>query len=835
MQPLAPRVPVPGDVIAAKFRVERVLGVGGMGVVVAAHHMQLERLVAIKFMRDDAAQDAQAVGRFLREARAAVALTNEHVAKVLDVGTLESGAPYMVMEYLSGEDLDQLLRREGRLSVSAATDALLQACEAIAEAHSLGIVHRDLKPANLFATTRADGSRLVKVLDFGISKATTVGATAAEAAQLTSTGMVMGSPMYMSPEQVRSAKGVDARSDIWSLGVILYELLAGVAPFVGETLGDMLVKITSEAPPSLQLHRPEVPAELAAAVHQCLERRLDARIQNVAELATRLVPFAPREAALSAERILRLAGRSSGISGGSPVVSSSAHTVSPETSPARSAQPPAAPWATESPWLQSGQTETRPPSRSWIGVVLGVGLLVFGAGGVTLGYVLHKQSAPAASVSGPPPAPAVLSSSRPGGATSGSAVAPPSAASSLVAPRPAVAEGASPPPTTSAATATAAASATNRPAGGVPPRTKNAPRTGPSLVPGRLPLLQHPPERTTMTTSDNDPPRARAVAASLALFLGVPLLTCVAPATAHAQDEAAARSLFSDGRKLMKAGHYDQACSKFEAAKKLYTSSGLLLNLADCHEHLNRTASAWAEFGDAAFAASGSGRGGDEAEAKKRQAALEPKLTRIAIRVASPAKDEVVRRDGAQVDRAAWESPIPVDPGQHTVTAEAPSHTSWSATIAATEAGKTVTVEVPALVEVPQADAKASPAAGSGAVADAASAGSDGSSGQPRGKTQRTVGLVVGGAGLVAMGASGVLGLMAKSQYDTATGENGPARHTDSVNAGNLADVASVVLIAGGVVTAAGLVVWLTAPKAHTAPLAVGTSGSSVFLTGSFE
>jgi hypothetical protein len=311
------------------------------------------------------------------------------------------------------------------------------------------------------------------------------------------------------------------------------------------------------------------------------------------------------------------------------------------------------------------------------------------------------------------------------------------------------------------------------------------------------------------------------------LRLGVAVVAClgIAPVTAHAQDEAAARALFSDGRRLMKGGHYEEACAKFEAAKKLYTSSGLLLNLADCHEHVNRTASAWAEFGDAAFAASSSGRGTDEAEAKRRQAALEPKLTRVAIRVNAPVQDEVVRRDGAPIDRAAWESAIPVDPGQHTLTAEATGHTPWSTTINATEPGKTVTIEVPALAEVPHTDTKISDAAPTAPVEAPPS-------GPPPGKTQRTIGIVVGGAGIVAMGVSGVLGLMAKSQYDTATGETGSARHTDSVSASNLADVASVVLVAGAVATAAGAVLWLTAPRA---PVAVGTNGTGVILAGSFQ
>src|SRR5258708_18125704 len=190
-------VPAPGDVVASKYEVEKVLGVGGMGVVLAARHVQLGQRVAIKFMRLEAAREANAVNRFLREARAAVALSSEHVTKVLDVGTLESGAPYMVMEYLAGADLGEVLRQNGPLTVVWAVTSVLQACEAIAEAHVLGIIHRDLKPSNLFVTKRRDGTPLVKVLDFGISKTVEFN-TAGVQENLTASGLMIGAPWYMS-------------------------------------------------------------------------------------------------------------------------------------------------------------------------------------------------------------------------------------------------------------------------------------------------------------------------------------------------------------------------------------------------------------------------------------------------------------------------------------------------------------------------------------------------------------------------------------------------------------------------------------------------------------
>src|SRR6266545_1957947 len=186
----------PGDTLAGRYRVERVIGMGGMGVVVAARHLELHHLVAIKFLLPDVLENQDAVGRFTREARAAVRIQNDHVARVTDVGTLDNGAPYMVMEYLDGADLEQFARTRGPLSIEDCTDFVLQACEAIAEAHGLGIVHRDLKPANLFLVQRPDGSRIIKVLDFGISKVTGAGNSVAP------TTAMLGSPPYMSPEQL---------------------------------------------------------------------------------------------------------------------------------------------------------------------------------------------------------------------------------------------------------------------------------------------------------------------------------------------------------------------------------------------------------------------------------------------------------------------------------------------------------------------------------------------------------------------------------------------------------------------------------------------------------
>jgi serine/threonine-protein kinase len=291
----------PGDVLAGKYRIERVLGAGGMGVVVAAMHLQLEQRVAIKFLLPEEAEKVDAAARFAREARAAAKIQSEHVARVLDVASSESGIPYMVMEYLEGKDLESTMQEQGRLPIENAVDYVLQALEALAEAHVAGIVHRDLKPANIFLARRADGSSVVKILDFGISKI-----SRGKEPGLTTTSSPLGSPLYMSPEQLTSAKGIDARTDIWSLGVILQELIVGEGPFAADQLPELIAMILAVPPVSMRLRRPEVPPELEAVVHRCLEKEPQARFANVGELARALQPFAPSRSLVSIERVLRV-------------------------------------------------------------------------------------------------------------------------------------------------------------------------------------------------------------------------------------------------------------------------------------------------------------------------------------------------------------------------------------------------------------------------------------------------------------------------------------------------------------------------------------------------
>ncbi len=273
----------PGTVISGKYRVDSILGRGAMGVVVAATHLELREAIALKFLyaKTDGSEDFKS--RFRREAQVSAKLRNEHITRVLDVGTWREGAMYMVMEYLAGNDLRKMIRTQGPFPIGAAVEYIVQVCEGVAEAHAHGIIHRDLKPSNLLVTKRADGSDLVKILDFGISKWTAMGEDEGE---LTQTGVVLGSPKYMSPEQLFGAGSVDSRTDIWSIGAILYELIAGRPPYDQPSLARICADLAgNKPPPRLRDQRTEVTPELEAVVLHCLERSIDLRIQNVADLA----------------------------------------------------------------------------------------------------------------------------------------------------------------------------------------------------------------------------------------------------------------------------------------------------------------------------------------------------------------------------------------------------------------------------------------------------------------------------------------------------------------------------------------------------------------------
>jgi serine/threonine protein kinase/predicted ATPase len=279
--------PRPGDILEGKYRLEAVLGRGGMGEVFAARHLELGHRVAVKILHAGAG-DATAKARFLREARTSAVLASDHIPRVFDIGELASGQPYIVLEYLVGEDLAELVAR-GRVPTAAAVRYVLQACKGLAEVHANGIVHRDLKPANLFLATFPDGRRLIKILDFGLSKPALPTGTALE---LTSSATLLGSPLYMSPEQILSHAEVDARSDVWALGVVLYELCTGLPPFRPPSFAAALVAIATEAPAAPSALEPALPAELERVILRCLEKDRNARFDSVDELAAALAPFA---------------------------------------------------------------------------------------------------------------------------------------------------------------------------------------------------------------------------------------------------------------------------------------------------------------------------------------------------------------------------------------------------------------------------------------------------------------------------------------------------------------------------------------------------------------
>jgi eukaryotic-like serine/threonine-protein kinase len=288
------RLPVPlGEVLEGKYLVEGVLGAGGMGVVLRAKHLTLGQLVAIKMPLVETIADRDTVERLLREAKAAVRLRSEHVCRVLDVGQTAQRLPYIVLEYLEGIDLSALLRQKQVFAIERAIGYLLEICEAVGEAHALGIVHRDLKPHNMFLVAIPSGRKSVKVLDFGISKLEGVEGDHS----LTTSAVILGSPSYIAPEQMASTRSATARSDVWSLGVCLYQFVTGRLPFVGASLMDLAVRIATDSiiPPSTL--RPEISPELEAVIMRCLDREPKNRYADARELGAALAECAPPELA----------------------------------------------------------------------------------------------------------------------------------------------------------------------------------------------------------------------------------------------------------------------------------------------------------------------------------------------------------------------------------------------------------------------------------------------------------------------------------------------------------------------------------------------------------
>ncbi|MEZ4294332.1 MAG: serine/threonine-protein kinase [Polyangiaceae bacterium] len=474
-----------GDVLAGKYRVERVLGQGAMGLVVAATHLQLQQKVAIKFLTGRATREV--VGRFLREARSAVKLRNEHVARVIDVGELEGGLPYMVMEYLSGQDLQQVSKAEGALSIHEAIGYVLQVCEAMAEAHSAGIIHRDLKPSNLFLTTSSDGSKMVKVLDFGISKETGDTGEGEAGMALTRTEAVLGSPLYMSIQQMRSSRDVDQRDDIYSIGAILYQLLTGRVPFEAQTFPELILKVASEEPPPPSSLRADIPAALEQAILRCLDKDRTRRFSNVGDLAAAIAPFALDEHIGSAERALRTIDKAGG---------PGSTTLSPAALRATRSSMTGTTSRTASSWSASTGGDPRAARMKTIG--LAILALVLGAGTVmALVVFMSKPSANAGS-------------GVPAGSSPGDTAAPPSTETALPSITPFVVPAPYEPQATATAQPTAkpttTAAAPPPPSTGAPPRptsTGAAPAPTPSPTPP--PATTPPPAPTPTVTQKKNP------------------------------------------------------------------------------------------------------------------------------------------------------------------------------------------------------------------------------------------------------------------------------------------------------------------------------------------
>lgn len=362
-----------GQVLLGKYRVDSIIGHGGMGVVVECTHLQLGGRYAIKLLRKDALIDRDAVERFDREAKAASRLKSEYVAKVTDVG-MDQDVPVMVMEFLEGHNLGELLEQRGRLPVPWASELILQTAEALAEAHSIGIVHRDVKPTNLFVTWRPDGSAIVKVLDFGISKS-----SMGTDMNLTQTQSLLGTPAYMSPEQMRSARLVDWRSDIWSLGSVFYELLEGRRPFEAESFSEMCVKVAVDQPSPME----HTPPELQPVILRCLAKAPEHRYATMADLGRDLIPFVPdpHQATRLVERMMRMLRRSQGWdeSSASDISARVANGLSSPSLPMVPVPTPGPKSAPVAALSTSAAIEAVKPKRKLLPIVVGIGAVLGGA------------------------------------------------------------------------------------------------------------------------------------------------------------------------------------------------------------------------------------------------------------------------------------------------------------------------------------------------------------------------------------------------------------------------------------------------------------------------
>jgi len=460
----------PGDLVAGKYRVTRILGDGGMGIVAEAVHEKDKHRVAIKVLRPNGEAAAEAAARFLFEAKAAAQMKSVHVAQVLEVSSLENGAPYFVMEYLEGHHLAAAIQKSGALPVATAVDYLLQTCEALAEAHSAGIVHGDLKPSNLFLTQTAEGKTLVKLLDFGISKdPARAGKPESPDVKRATPKSVVGSALYMAPEQLNATRRVDHRTDIWSLGIVMHEILTSHMPFVGKTVAEVSAAVAKDSPIPIRMQRAAVPAAVETVILQCLEKEPEHRFQNVGDLANALLPFGPSDTAQLVAHITSALARATNVTAAPPPLE-----VARISFPAIMVQKaPRVPLVAAPVEASSGWFETTTPgiSPSVVSAAL--------APPSTVVTVAPPKPASSGAETSPPPAAAVT--------------APPPATAVTAPPPPVV-----PPPSARAQAAAVASSEPERPNGGwtettmpgvPPPRSRSLPASMPKLGRASSPRL----------------------------------------------------------------------------------------------------------------------------------------------------------------------------------------------------------------------------------------------------------------------------------------------------------------------------------------------------------
>ena len=641
----------PNDLLLRKYRIEGVVGKGGTSVVFAARHEKLGTRVAIKVLNVSADTEEEATRRFLREARAAAALRSPHVARILDVDIDELGRRCQVMELLEGRDLSRVIVEESPLPIEQAVGYVSHVCAGMEEAHAAGILHRDLKPQNVFLTTAPIGGPLVKILDFGVSKIldSTLRVTASSTTQ---SGVLIGTPLYMSPERLKSPAEAEPRADIWAVGAILFELLTGKRPFVAATLPGLIAVLLSDDPAaSVAVTRPEVPDALAKD-HRVLSAK--GRGPADAEHGPIARGFGSVDAGLGA--------------GGarSPVATAGKRPSARPSSTAKGA---------------IGR-------RAW---AFGLGVLSVMAAVIV---AVAVRSPEGASV----PSPRSFASRTPERWTPA-----PRAPALSVEPRRGETSGAS----SAARPAVACLRASPRAEEGIDERggSRGVASTDESRgSAGRERVIEAPRK-----LRGGAPSRARGragVFVRAALVVGG--ITAVSAGPARGSDAALAQTLFNEGRALMSVKRVPEACAKFAESQRLDPATGTLLNLAACHEGEGKLATAWAEYVQAQVAARRSNRPDRVQFAGEHIAALEKRLSYLTIHVPAAARMPglEVRLDGTELGPAAWEMAAPIDPGRHRVTATVSGRSVFGRDVMFAQPGQRQIVDVVSLgrrVAVPKA------------------------------------------------------------------------------------------------------------------------------------